>query len=967
MALYLESTSNVDAVCCLLTKQRWGKKIQKMPKIILFMTLNASLKFCTFNCKSIKRSIDQVRQLCTEHVIIALQETWLFPHDLSFLDTIHPDFASHGVSAIDTTQGIICGRPYGCVALLWNKRIFTSAEVISCDNKRTVAVKLGHGDRSILILSVYMPTNCQDNLPEFTQCLGNISAVIESVDVESVFAFGDFNAHPDTLFGKELLDYCEEQSLRCVDIDRLSANTDTDTYTYVSDAHGTCRWLDHCAVTEAAASTVTGVYVRYDAYSSDHIPLVICCDIYVVSKKLVKTTLNSSLLGIIWGNRDNEVIKQYTELCNNKLISIKCNLDCDNNACSRKCFNIEHRKYIDRFYLDVVSSIQKCAIDSGSVKRLKKRKIIGWNAHIKPIHTLYRQKFLQWASVGRPRTGPYYGEMSAARREFKSALRYVQHNQEKIKMEILARHNSEKNFQQFWKEVKKLNLTKCLPISVEGKENHKDIANLFINLFNVTTVRNNNYNHDNDNRERRDSEVFQVTKEDIVDTLKSMKRGRSPGHDGLGIEHMIYAGQYIYELLARLFTLCVRHCYLPLDMIRTVVVPIPKNKTGDVSSGSNYRPISLATVVAKIFERFLSRKLTRYIPIDDGQFGFRTDVSTDMAIFALKRVVSYYTERNTTVYACFLDLSRAFDAIDRDLLWRKLRRTKVSAAVVDLFAYWYGNQVNNVRWGDEMSDDYKTSYGVRQGGLTSPDLFNLYVNDLIEELSGAPVGLRLGGRFVNNLSYADDMVLLSPSIKGLRKLLSICERYANEHSLTYNAKKTEMMIFRSGKGPENVPAVFIAGQQVKIVEQFKYLGHILTSNRKDDLDIERQRRSLSVVGNMLTRKFKKCDKTVKIALFRSYCQSFYTCQLWAEYTGRSWNGIRVQYNNIFRCLMGLSRGCSASGMFLEARVNTFNAIQRHRVASFMSRVLKCSNNIIKELAEGIISANTFKQWLQIAA
>lgn len=98
------------------------------------------------------------------------------------------------------------------------------------------------------------------------------------------------------------------------------------------------------------------------------------------------------------------------------------------------------------------------------------------------------------------------------------------------------------------------------------------------------------------------------------------------------------------------------------------------------------------------------------------------------------------------------------------------------------------------------------------------------------ELSSTPIGLRLDGRYANNLSYADDMVLVSPSIKGLQKLLKICEECARKHDLTYNSKKTEMMIFKSGGGPHNVPGVYLNRQRVKIVDSFKYLGHIITSN-----------------------------------------------------------------------------------------------------------------------------------------
>lgn len=272
-----------------------------------------------------------------------------------------------------------------------------------------------------------------------------------------------------------------------------------------------------------------------------------------------------------------------------------------------------------------------------------------------------------------------------------------------------------------------------------------------------------------------------------------------------------------------------------------------------------------------------------------------------------------------------------------------------------MLRYWYGNQTNNVKWGDSTSSDYRLECGVRQGGLTSPDLFNLYVNGLIEELRGSMVGCYLGNVCVNNISYADDMVLLSPSIKGLRKLLSICEHYANAHGLKYNVLKTEMLVFRAGRGPDRVPQIFLNGSAVNIVKQFRYLGHLLTERLQDNADIERERRALAVRSNMLARRFAKCSDDVKTTLFKAYCLCMYTCQLWISFTRRAINTIRVQYNDAYRALMKLPRYCSASSMFAEAGVPDFFAIIRTRVASFWNRLRRSDNKILKAVCEDVQS------------
>ncbi|XP_063386903.1 uncharacterized protein LOC134672881 [Cydia fagiglandana] len=196
------------------------------------------------------------------------------------------------------------------------------------------------------------------------------------------------------------------------------------------------------------------------------------------------------------------------------------------------------------------------------------------------------------------------------------------------------------------------------------------------------------------------------------------------------------------------------------------------------------------------------------------------------------------------------------------------------------------------------------------------------------------------------------MVLLSPSVCALKTLLKICESYAGIHGLRYNADKTELLIFKAGTKTYNiVPPIELGGVQLKLVTQFKYLGHWVTASQNHDLDLEGERRALSVRSNMLIRRFAKCTTSVKLTLFRAYCQSFYTCSLWVNYTKKAFSALRVLYNNSFRMLMGLPRYCSASGMFAEARTDDFHSIMRKRVATLMRRVRGSANSLLRTIAE----------------
>ena len=148
----------------------------------------------------------------------------------------------------------------------------------------------------------------------------------------------------------------------------------------------------------------------------------------------------------------------------------------------------------------------------------------------------------------------------------------------------------------------------------------------------------------------------------------------------------------------------------------------------------------------------------------------------------------------------------------------------------------------------------------------------------------------------------------------------------------------------------HVPPITLYGVPLQRVKVFKYLGHLVTPTLKDDTDIERERRALSVRANMVIRRFARCSTEVKITLFRAYCTTLYTCSLWTDYTQTSYSALRVQYNNAFRMMLGLPRFCSASTMFAEARVDCFYASMRKRGTSLVRRVRGSANSMLAALA-----------------
>ena len=141
-----------------------------------------------------------------------------------------------------------------------------------------------------------------------------------------------------------------------------------------------------------------------------------------------------------------------------------------------------------------------------------------------------------------------------------------------------------------------------------------------------------------------------VSARDVSYLISQLKCGKAAGSDDLCAEYFKFAHDKLHALLSMCFTLFFTHCYLPLSMIETSIVPIVKNKCGNLSDSNNYRPIALATIISKLFESAILLKCEMFLDTCPNQFGFKKGHSTDMCIYVLKEFIEFYRSRNTCFY-----------------------------------------------------------------------------------------------------------------------------------------------------------------------------------------------------------------------------------------------------------------------------------------------------------------------------
>ena len=264
--------------------------------------------------------------------------------------------------------------------------------------------------------------------------------------------------------------------------------------------------------------------------------------------------------------------------------------------------------------------------------------------------------------------------------------------------------------------------------------------------------------------------------------------------------------------------------------------------------------------------------------------------------------------------------------------------------------YWYCNQTFCVRWGNCFSDCFTVSNGVRQGGIISPILFNVYMDDLSTVLNKSKIGCNINNTFINHLMYADDTCILAPCPMALQKLLNICSSFADVNSIVFNEGKTKLMCFKPKCMSDlSVPAVSLNGKPINIVKSQKYLGIVINDELSDEPDIKRHVRGLYCRGNMLVNRFRNCTPDVKNCLFKAYCSNAYGSQLWSFYKPAILKKVIVAFNDVYRNLFGIRRGESMSALYVLNNIDSFNVLQRKSVYSFKTRLQMSKNTLIQTI------------------
>jgi exonuclease III len=911
--------------------------------------------------------------------VLLLQETWLLDIELHLLSEIHGDFYGQGISAMEASSGLHNGRPHGGLACLWRKSFGSSVKPCFYGDVRLMGLKIKAYNTELLIVNTYLPCSSSNNLDEFQMYLGKMDSIITTSDTVYSMIMGDFNSDtkpssegPTTqLFGRKLLSFCEENNLVLADYLRLR---NRDAYTFVSYAHGTTSWLDHVVCTKSMDQIIQNVSIDYSVICSDHFPILTSLDVDNINFTVPKQSDQHSHPRVKWDKLSEEDLRNYASLTANNLTNTNLNLElvmCEDDMCK----NEDHVQAIDDMYSHLITCLKTAAAPyvHNSANTDHEHEVPGWNITVKEHHTCAREAFLTWRAHGSPRSGVFYDAMKVTRAHFKLVLRHCQKQKDRHIADSLAEKLLKKDTKNFWNEVKKVCHTnvKVQATTINGATGENAIATMWKEHYSaiLNSSRNTNVKQ-NVMKELEQVELDSndmCTPVDVEAAICKLKKNKALGLDGIASEHFIYASKKVAVYLSLLFNCMMRHGHVPNKLMDTVLISLVKDKKGVMTDKNNYRPIAITCVVSKILELWILDKIGHLLGTHSHQFGFKKGHATDLGIFVMKEIIDFYNTASSPVYVCYIDATKAFDRVNHWILLDKLLSRNIRKCFVRLLMTWFITQTFIVKWGSCYSDSFCCTNGVRQGGILSPILFNVYVDELSARLRSVKIGCYVNNECMNHLFYADDAALLAPTAGALQILINICEGFARDHDMKYNFKKSLCTAFLPKELAKlHIPTLYLGNDKLKFVSEHKYLGVILNAGSVDDADISRVVQSLYSRGNMLASNFSSCSTLVKTQLFKSYCYSLYGIYLWSLFSKTQYKKVSVAYNDVIRKLFNLKRGDSISTFTVMLNINTFEILRRRLSFKFMQRILKSTNCLVRTIIESVFfnyGSRLYKKWM----
>ncbi|BHF71536.1 hypothetical protein SprV_0401459400 [Sparganum proliferum] len=405
--------------------------------------------------------------------------------------------------------------------------------------------------------------------------------------------------------------------------------------------------------------------------------------------------------------------------------------------------------------------------------------------------------------------------------------------------------------------------------------------------------------------------------QETIRAVQQLSSGKAPGSDAIPAEVYKHGGPHLMDHLTALFQEMWRQGEVPQDFKDATIVHLYKRK-GNHQVCDNHRGTSLLNIAGKIFARIILNRLNNHLEqglLPENQCGFRRHRGTTDMIFAARQLQEKCQEMRTHLYSTFVDLTKAFDTVNREGLWKIMQKFGCPERFIRMVRQLHDGMMARVTDNGAVSETFAVTNGVKQGCVLGPTLFSLMFSAMLMEAyrderpeiriayrtdSQLPnqrqmhFQSRVSTTTVHELLFDDDCALNTTSKEEMQRSMDLFSAACENFGLVINTQKTTVMHQpppNSAATAPNAPPpqISVNGTQLQVVENFPYLGSTLSRNTKiDDEAANRISKASQAFGRLQNTVLNRygLQLSTKLKMYKAVILPtlLYGAETWTVYT-----------------------------------------------------------------------------------